>query len=143
MSKHVLLAGVKTLRPLAQGDLSRLCGVYSHINAIRLALYPQELRSDELQDLFLVAVRHLSRARQLGRVLGVGMSADMWTSIGDTMVAHVNTRKGSALRLDRALHGRAARSRELALQQICQSLLDGQPVLAMLNGALGHFTAIA
>lgn len=44
-----MLAGVGQLKPLQQGNLSNMCGLYSVLNAVQLAVYPQRLTRPELQ----------------------------------------------------------------------------------------------
>ncbi len=142
MLDRFTLPSAKQLKPLAQGNLSRLCGLYSFINSIRLALYPLELRKDELQELYFEGMRHLSRGRHLKRVLGVGMEEDLWLSLGAALVCYVNGAHSSALKLTPAIGGGARRDRERALRGIRKMVAGGSPVLASFGGALDHYTTI-
>jgi hypothetical protein len=129
------------LKPLVQGNLSRLCGLYSLINSIRLAAYPKVFRKNELQDLYSEVIWDLSRRRQLKRVLGVGMTEELWLSVGAALIHHVNDTHGTALKLTPVINGAAKHDRERALRAIRRTIARGTPVLASLGGALNHYSA--
>jgi len=137
-----MLPGAMHLEPLAQGNLSCLCGLYSHINGIRLALYPLKLQRQEVQALYLEGIRHLSSTRQLKHVLGVGMAERLWMSLGAALLAHVNATHAASLKLVLILNGAAKHDRERALSSIRKAVTVGQPVVVSLNGALDHYTTI-
>jgi hypothetical protein len=122
--------------------LSRLCGLYSLLNGILLALYPRELRRDELQALYLEAIRELSRRRQLRGVLGVGMGEALWLSLGEHLIHHLNGRQGSNMKLAHAINGAARQDRGRALRAIRTRVAGSSPVLTLLGGTLDHYTTI-
>lgn len=137
------LIAAQHLKPLTQGKLSRLCGLYSILNAIQLALYPRLLSRDQLQDLYGHGIGHLSRRRQLRRVLGVGMDEGVWTELWDALAIHANHRLGSDLICSPLLRGQARRDVSKALVSVESALNDQNPVLACFGGALNHLTVIA
>lgn len=53
--RHII-PGAEALKPRFQGELDFLCGLYSIINAIRLAAYPRRLTSEMQADLFTAGV---------------------------------------------------------------------------------------
>jgi hypothetical protein len=127
---------------LRQGSLSSLCGLYSLINAIQLALYPARLPKDELQDLYSAGIGHLHSKRQLRSVLGVGMVEEAWLSLGAALVDHVNVAHGTSLKLRRVTVGAAESDRRRALLRVRQAIEQGSPVLASFGGTLDHYTVI-
>ena len=50
--QRTLLPGSDVIKPLRQGELDCLCGLYSAINAVRLTLYPRPLMPSEEAKLF-------------------------------------------------------------------------------------------
>jgi len=53
--RHII-PGAEALKPRFQGELDFLCGLYSIINAIRLAAYPRRLTCEMQADLFTAGV---------------------------------------------------------------------------------------
>lgn len=142
MSTSHMLAGVGQLEPLQQGNLSNMCGLYSVLNAIQLAVYPQRLTRPELQRLYRHAIEHLSHRKQLTGVLGIGIEYELWTELRDELVAHINTHYGLSLKPTLTLTGTAATDRKRALKKIRRMLQRGRPVLAHFGGALDHYSVL-
>ncbi len=117
-----------------------MCGLYSVLNAIQLAIYPQRLTKAELQQLYTHAVRYLSRRRQLQRVLGIGMGYNVWTALRDELITHFNMMHGVQLEPSQTLLRSAAKDRKRAIQQIKKAVRRGRPVLAMFGGTLDHYS---
>ncbi len=138
-----VLAGARQLEPLVQGDLSRLCGLYSILNAIQLGLYPRWLSPVQRKQMFIEGITHLARERQLRSVVGVGMEEPVWRKLAVALVTNANEQFGSKLKVQRALKGTAPRSRRKVLEAIMAAVEDGRPVLVYLGGALDHYTVIA
>lgn len=138
-----LLLGAIDLEPLAQGELSRLCGLYSFLNAIRLALHPLCLGKEQHRELYLEGIRHLAKRRQLRRVLGVGMDVPLWLELGAALIDYANVAHGASLALESSLHGASRHRRSLALLSIRRAISSGSPVLVCLGGALDHYTVVA
>jgi hypothetical protein len=137
------VAGFRKATPLRQGSLSGLCGLYSVMNAVQLALYPQRISRAWLQYLYIHGVRHLARRRHLSRVLGAGMAEDTWLQLAVAIVQEANRTYGSSLVVRPILNGSARTSRARALRAIRSAVTGGNPVLAGFGGALAHYTVIA
>jgi hypothetical protein len=137
------LSGLTGLKPLRQGNLSRLCGLYSLLNGIQLALYPERLPKPQLEELYLHAVGHLARRRQLKHVLGIGMSEDIWLQLATALVQHVGHIRGTSLIIKPILTGIARRSLPRAFHAITRTISSGSPVLVGLGGSLEHYSVIA
>lgn len=139
--RHILFAA-RELTPVMQGNLSRLCGLYSLINASQLILHPQRLSMAELQALYLHGIRGLSRRRQLNRVVGVGMHEALWLALAGDVFEWVNDAYGTAIKLKPLLPRGGQHNRARALDRLRKSIHGAGPVLASLGGALGHYTVI-
>jgi hypothetical protein len=132
---------------LAQGDFSRLCGLYSALNAIQLALWTLEPSREQLEDLFKAGVRHLLKRRQLARVMAVGMDDEVWLELSEALTGHANQLFDTSLALEPILAGAPANlakphklTATRAIKLIKTKLATGTPVLCLLGGALEHYT---
>lgn len=137
------LPGTARIKPVEQGDLSRLCGLYSVINGIQLALYPHVLTHSELQDLYLCGIRHLARTRRINRVLGRGMSDEIWLQLGQQLAQDTNAAHGTSLKLIAILTGAARKNRVRAFDRIRETITKRAPVLVYLEGFLDHYTVVS
>lgn len=141
------LRAASEIAPLRQGDFSNLCGLYSVLNAIQLALWPLKPSRAELRTLHREGVRYLSRKRKLSSVLTSGMDDHIWVELADTLVAYVNVMFGGTLMLQplfpRSDDDKAAISVARAIGIVRRTLISGQPILCGLGGALNHFTVLA
>ncbi len=137
-----MLAGATELKPLQQGKLSALCGLYSILNCIQLALYPRRLSRPELKRIYLHAIAHLSRRRQLIRVLGIGMEYERWIELQNELIAYVNDAYRMALNPTMTLTGTAAFNRQRAIDRIKRNLCRSSHVLAVFGGLLNHYSVI-
>jgi len=137
-----MLPGAIELTPLHQGSLSGLCGLYSMLNGIKLALYPHNPSRAEWQAIYLHGVGRLAQRRQLKRVLGLGMDIDTWFDLGTALLSFINSRYGTELVLQPALMGTAATDRLRAIQRIKARVESKAPVLTCLGRYLDHFTVI-
>lgn len=140
MIEHHIVPGARHLKPVLQGTLSRLCGVYSVLNAIQLCLYPERLNGAEMQRLYRHAIHYLSRRKQLSRVIGVGMAYQLWMEATAELIAYVNAAYDTEITASRILKGSAATDRQRAIRQIKKSLRRGRPVVALLGGTLNHYS---
>lgn len=83
--RHII-PGAAVLKPRFQGELDSLCGLYSIINAIRLAAYPKRLNSEIQADLFTAGVEYLGRHGLLVEVLTGGMSYSVLRRVARRLV---------------------------------------------------------
>ncbi len=131
-----------SLRPLQQGQLSCLCGLYAHLNAIQLALFPDHLTRSELRQLYGCGVEHLARSRLLKGAVGGGMTEKTWRALGDALLNCVNEQRGTAFKFETPTNSALSR-RRTALRFISTHIQQGRPVLIGVGGALDHFTVVA
>jgi hypothetical protein len=138
-----LSTAARELRPLQQGDLDALCGLYAIINAIRLALYPRrKLRPREVTRLFDYGLAWLSRTRRLRLITSEGMRAPLWSRLCDAVLAEATAIIGEPVSRRDILLGGSKLSDRDAVRRIKRSLRDGRPVLVALMGSYNHSSVI-
>jgi hypothetical protein len=77
-----LARAASELRPLEQGDLDGLCGLYAVINVLRVATYPGHLISNRMAAQLLdCGLRLLGRKRKLRQVIVYGIDHELWLSM--------------------------------------------------------------
>lgn len=137
-----ILAAAQDLRPLQQGKLSSMCGLYSVLNALQLSIFPRRLSKPELQRIYRHAVEFLSRRRQLKRVLGAGIEYWLWEELRAELIAYVNTSYDMSLKAVPTLRGAASVDRRRMIAKLAKDLRGGSPVLAGFGGALDHYSVV-
>ena len=131
------------LIPLHQGKFDSLCGLYSILNAIRLASWPTlELHHYRSRQLFNHGVAHLEKRGLLRATLKGGMIDATWRKLGDVLIKEV--RRSEWLRLARVPLLTSLRGADLdsVLAAIDHHTRHGSPVLMPLYGGYNHFTVI-
>lgn len=136
-----LLPGAISLKPYQQGDLSRLCGFYSIINAMQLTLYPEPLSSPEVDRLFTKAIHHLHRKKLLSAACHYGIDEVPWLTLMREMVGQTAAVRSVSIRIATPL-STACSSRGRAIDAICRAVDRGSPVLVAFGGALDHYTVV-
>ena len=131
-----LLAGASSIKPLRQGELDRLCGLYSAINAIRLVIYPRPLHPFEERKLFVAGLKQLNRYWNLHHAVGTGMSNAAMADVAATIA-----KRASALTGMNIVTVRAAKSLtpEQGGSWLDEQLAIGNPVLAEFK-TIDHFS---
>ena len=132
----------KPLQPFVQGDFDSLCGLYSIVNAIRLAALPlRPLTSRQATGLFNSGIAYLQERRLLHRVIASGMQTRLWISLARRLCHHA---EGPSLVFECVLppyHGKPIQLAE-AQRWIEQSLTSQAPVLILLERQ-DHFSVIS
>ena len=140
------LDGVRYVDPLRQGDLSNLCGLYSVLNAVRLACWRVPPTEDQLRALLQFGLRYLIKRRALARVVESGMHQGLWVELGTALINHANDLLGTSLSLQPLPHGQN-RPRSESAHETCEMLKEAlrerYPVVLGLGGALDHYTVLA
>src|SRR5215204_4281524 len=133
------------LVPFQQGDLDGLCGIYSVINAIRLATEDEtrDLPDAALQELFFTLL--LEADAVVGRVEAVGLGIDPQPlfRVAQAAVRHMADEHGLRLTVTHAIRRGAPRTFEAILRRLTE--LTQQPrsaVLICLTGHLDHWTVL-
>lgn len=138
-----LAAAARELRPLRQGELDGLCGLYSIINALRLAIYPKRLRKPEIKLLFEAGLRALATTRRLRVIVVDGMGDETWARMADAVLSQLELSHGQRLTLDDLLAEGRVQSMTDAHRSIRQNLRVGRPVIVTLEGSYDHWTVLS
>lgn len=134
MAAHELL-------PLKQGQLDGLCGLYSIINAVRLALYPdRRLRQRHVQRLFAAGLARMEAGRGATNVVHNGVSEQLWLTLCDHVVAEANIMLDVELRRMRLVTASDRPETRQFIRSIRRALRHGRPVLFIVSNGQNHAT---
>ena len=136
------IAARHRLKPLRQGELDFLCGLYTPINAIRLALADcAPLARSDYKRLFAEGVRYLDRKRGLHQSLTWGMDLRRRYALACYLAGRISN-ADIHVSIERPAHKRW-RSTNDAFAWIEQSLAANHPVLVYFAEEPDHYTVIA
>lgn len=80
------------IKALMQGDLDCLCGLYSIVNAIRLACEPHSpLGARQIRRLFNLGLEYLNKKRKLEYALSSGTGIFHWKKMAGLIAEEVST----------------------------------------------------
>jgi hypothetical protein len=137
------LAGAIEPKPLRQGSLSRLCGLYAIINAIVVATHgTRPLKPQQRQWLYDQGIIFLSRRSRLETVMLEGMNERLWMRLRDHLLTELAKSGGPRLRAFPLVQLRSRIKLEQLLDTIAGSIDEGAPVLVVMWGAYDHFTVV-
>lgn len=126
------------LEPYHQGSLDALCGLYSAINAIRVAAYPaKRLTRHHIKYLMGDGIDYLARAKCLTRVLKDGMSFSIRVKLTNHLIKRVRQRWGLEI-----LKLKPNRNADL-IKFIEGEVDQGHPVCIHVYGLYDHYTVIS
>lgn len=131
------------LAPLHQGKLDNLCGLYSILNAVRLACWPTvDLNHSRARQLFAHGVKTLERNGQLRAVLQHGMTERTWARLCHEVLSRLHDVSGIKLEPAFSLSKFKRREFDKALSIIDQHTSRSEPMLVRLLGSYNHYTVI-
>jgi hypothetical protein len=143
-SRYQLEEAARLLKPLRQGDLDGLCGLYAVINAIRLVVHPfRPLRRPELKALFNCGLTSLSAGRRLRRSITGGMTNRTWLRLCNDVVFEAAAITRLEMFATPLFDAGVVPSDYDAVRIIRHSLRDGWPVLVGLMDSYDHTSVIA
>lgn len=138
----VILPAAIQLAPFQQGDGSALCGLYSILNAVQLALWPhRKLTQGELKRLINLSAKSTSSG--LLDVLGHGIDEEAWLRLCRELLVAASDLTGYQLRPKFFLRSRAGDRTDTAIRSIKRQLMANRPVVVMLWGSYNHATVIS
>jgi len=143
MEKYII-PQANALKPFRQGQLDTLCGLYSAINAIRLASYSQKhftkyhARIMMEEGLDYLAKRHT----RLLCALTDGMSCKLRLALTRHMVKFVNEEWDVGVELIKPEKDKAGNPRSIITSFIESSVKAHRPVCININGHHKHHTII-
>lgn len=136
------IAARHRIKPLRQGELDFLCGLYAPINALRLALADcAPLSSKAYKALFAEGVRYLDRKDGLHQSLTWGMDLRRRYALACHLAERASD-ENISVSIERANY-QNWRSIDDAFVWIEQSLAANQPVLVYFAEMPDHYTVIA
>jgi hypothetical protein len=124
------LDAVRQIKPVEQGSIDHLCGLYTVINALRL-LTPKSPQRDRA--LFESGVAYLDEREWLSTVLTEGMPTRLFVGLARHLA------KGHDLQIERVV---ASRKSDMPEQTIKSAIATGIPVLAAIDPPLDHYSVI-
>lgn len=118
------LAASRALRPLQQGELDGLCGIYSLINAVRLVRHREvAMSAEELASLFSFAMFRLAEDGDFPNRLSTGVPWPALKRLGRKLMSAGSTK---ALRLELVVLRRGGDDR---LVRMKRALMDGAALI--------------
>ena len=131
------LPASRKLRPIQQGELDGLCGIYSLINAIRLIKFEAGVfKTAESEALFSFAIYRLADTGDLRERICTGVPWGVLKQVGQHMVK-VASEECVELRVAPIKRGQANR-----IAIIKRHLLSGTPIIASVHRDQ-HYTVLA
>src|SRR5215204_5268114 len=133
------------LVPFQQGDLDGLCGIYSVINAIRLATEDEtrDLPDAALQELFFTLLLEADAVVGTVEAVGLGIDPKPLFRVAQAAVRHMADEHGLRLGVTHAIRRGEPRTFDAILRRLTE--LADQPrsaVLICLTGHLDHWTVL-
>lgn len=129
------------LSPFLQGDLDNLCGLYSIVNGIRLALAPEELSKAHSRSLFKKGMQFLED-EECGDIVRVGLDAKSWHRVARYMFDHLDERGLTDFKCGKAAFRRLPDDLDSAVQMIESAVGHGTPVAVEFKKAWNHYTVV-
>lgn len=138
----IAITARNTIEPHRQGNLDGLCGIYSTINGLRLALYDHiPLTKAAAKRLFEMGADFLDERDGAGEAMWAGMETRRWHALVRKLAKYVST-DSVVVDVERA-EFTSKPTIEQVFEWIDASLAQGKPVLVHLDGTLKHFSVIA
>ncbi|WP_420137931.1 hypothetical protein [Sphingomonas sp.] len=142
--REISVPGYGALKPLQQGALDRLCGLYCIINAVALAAYPlQPLQPRQRRLLFDEGIRFLGRRRRLELASLDGMNERLWMHLRDHLLTTLGPIGGAQSKAVSIYPRGRPDCVDSALAGLFKTIDAGAPVLTLLWGVYNHWTVVA
>ena len=141
MAKARGTAGVAVPKPLEQGDLDGLCGVYAVVNATRLAAHPhRRLRAADGYDLFAALLAELADAGRLRGFVAAGLGPRVLARLLRRADRWLRERHGLGLEVSRPFAKRDQPEPAACLRVLAEHL--ARPGTAAIVGSDEHWTVV-
>lgn len=132
------------IKPLRQGALDSLCGVYAILNAVRLLAYPDKhIHMRDLKTLFRRGVKILSKQRHLKFTLSWGLDPVPWDRFLERFLPDVEAVVGFRIKQHKVFESEDGRKVSEVARALRSHLDQGHPIVLILGGAYDHWTVIA
>ena len=142
-SGRVSLDAAFDLRPLRQGELDGLCGVYAAVNALRMLLAAKRpLSPSEIDTMFHEGLRVLDKRDELGWAVNYGVSKSSWVRMVRKMAAAAEATTGLPVMQRLPFAEQRRPSRQQLFEVIEAAIGREHPVLIALSGRHSHYTVV-
>ena len=140
----IRLVQAKVLKPYLQGDLDALCGLYSSINAIRLAIYDEKkLTKRHARDLMEEGLDYLGRRKlRLLSICAYGMGKTRRLKLIQYLFKYILMEWDIELEIIPFIPDESDRLEASFIEFIRQQLTIGNPVCIKMKGAHNHYSVI-
>lgn len=136
------IAARRRIEPFRQGELDMLCGLYSCINALRLAAHDRRPISRPLaKELFGEGMAYLDQKEAAGETAQQGMLSGRQRRLLAHLTKHLRT-KGIEMAIERPFASSRPDITDV-FSWMEAAIGAGWPVMAWLKGTHNHFTVIA
>ena len=133
----------KRLKPLRQGGLDSLCGVYAIVNAVRMVLAPSgRLTRDDALTLFATLTEELARRGDLHDAVTDGISAQLEWQLAKHAVRHLREDHQIAIDVQRPFSRRKAMSLAAMAKELARATRDGAAVIIEVREWKYHWTVV-
>ena len=142
--KKISLVQAKVLKPYLQGDLDALCGLYSSINAIRLAIYHEKrLTKRHAKELMEEGLDYLGRRKlRLLSVCSYGMGKTRRLKLIQRLFNYILMEWDIELEMIPFFVNDSDRLEAQFIEFIRQQLTIGNPVCMKMKGDHNHYSVI-
>ena len=143
-AKHqvVEIPARRLIKPYRQGELDALCGLYSALNALCLALYGCSTLSRPVVDyLFELGADYLDCKRGAGTAMASGVETRRWHALTRKLADRLSS-PPFMVDVERAELG-ATPTMSDVFDWIATSITEEKPVLICFEGGIEHFSVVA
>ena len=137
-----ILPAAAALTPFQQGHASNLCGLYSSLNGLQLALWP-EYRLTRGRVAKLVQHALDVSPKPIDYLMRHGIEDEDWIAWVIELTKYASHLSGRSIQPQFLLRGKRATSSQAGLRTIQRAIRNGQPVMVTIWGAYNHATVIA
>lgn len=131
------------IKPLRQGGLDSLCGVYAIVNAVRLALAPEDrLTRDDALALYATLTEELARLGDLHDAVTDGIEAGLEWPLAKHAVRYLREECQIDVDVRRPFSGRKAMSLAATVKEIARMARDGTAVILEVREWGCHWTVV-
>ena len=132
------------VKPLQQGDLDGLCGLYAAINALRLVLAPvRQVKRPEALLWFRTGLEFLGKTGNLEDTIAHGMGPQLWLDLIKKLAAVANGKNSFYISVSQPLEHAKPANRAQMYEAIEEAVLQGRAVLISLSGVHDHYTVVS
>ena len=136
-----ILPAAAALTPFQQGHVSNLCGLYSILNALQLALWP-EYRLTRGRVAKLVQHALDVSPKPIDYLMRHGIEDEDWIAWVTELTEYASHLSGRSIQPSFLLRGKRGANSQAGLRAIQRAIREGRPVLVTIWGAYDHATVI-